>query len=171
MLKKVNFLKQHVFRERNGKYGYYDYGKNTLYYLNADNQMQYQVLSLRWLTGVILGAAVYLVMNSILGALALACVVIVIMELIFRLRFLPSCKKKEGIRVETLRPCLASGEEQIAPGKRKKRGVLLILLGVLLVANAYDMGLESVELVVSWLVCGACVLGGGVQLLKGLSVQ
>lgn len=171
MLKKVNFLKHHVFRERNGKYGYYDYGKNTLYYLNADNQMQYQVLSLRWLTGAVLGAAFYIVMNSIPGAVALACGVIGIMELIFRLRFLPSCKKREEIRFETLRPCLASGEDQIAPEKRKKRGILLILLGVLLVANAYDTGLEQIELLVSWLVCGICVWGGGVQLLKGFNVQ
>ena len=47
MLENVNFLKPHVFRERNKKYGYYDYKKNTLYYLNADNQMQYHVISLR----------------------------------------------------------------------------------------------------------------------------
>ena len=168
MLENENFLKPHVFRERNKKYGYYDYKKNTLYYLNADNQMQYQVLSLRYVTGIALGLAAYILFHHLLSALVAAAVVIVVMELIFRLKFLPSCKTKTGVESETLTPCLASGEDSAPPRKRKKQGVLLMLLGVLLVMNAYDLNLQDMEFILGWAGGGICILAGGLRLLKGL---
>ena len=80
MLENVNFLKPHVFRERNKNYGYYDYKKNTLYYLNADNQMQYQVLSLRYVTGIALGLAAYILFHHLFSALVAAAVVVVVID-------------------------------------------------------------------------------------------
>ncbi len=171
MLENVNFLKPHVFRERNKKYGYYDYKKNTLYYLNADNRMQYQVLSLRYMTGLILGFAVYILFHHFFSALVVAAAVSVVMELIFRLKFLPSCRTKTDVRLETLKPCMANGEDGIQPKKQKKQGILLIALGVLLVMNAYDLNLQDMELILSWAGGGICILSGGVQFLKGVLVH
>lgn len=168
MLENVNFLKPHVFREQNKKYGYYDYRKNTLYYLNVDNQMQYQVLSLRYVTGIALGLAAYILFHHFLSALVVAAVVIAAMELIFRLKFLPSCRTKTGVRLETLKPCLASGEDSVPPGKRIRQGVLLMILGILLVVNAYDMSLQDMELIMAWAGGGICILAGGLRLLRGL---
>lgn len=168
MLENVNFLKPHVFRERNKKYGYYDYKTNTLYYLNADNQLQYQVLSLRYVTGLALGTAAYILFHHFFSALVVAAVVTAVMELIFRLKFLPSCRTKTGVRPETLKPCLANGEEKVPARKRKKQGVLLIILGALLVMNAYDLNLAHMELILSWAGGGICILSGGLLLLKGM---
>lgn len=165
-----NFLKPHIFRERNKKYGYYDYKKNTLYYLNTENQMQYQVLSLRYVTGLILGLAVYILLHNAVIALVLAAVVILIMELIFRLIFLPSCKTRTNIILEKLTPCQADGGDRVPSEKRKKRGILLILLGVLLIMNGYDMELRGMELLLSWAGGIGCCLFGGLQFLKSKCV-
>lgn len=171
MSENQNFLKPHIFRERNKKYGYYDYKKNTLYYLNADNQTQYQVLSLRYVTGFTLGLAVYILMHNAVVALALAAVVILVMELVFRLRFLPSCKTRTNVSLEKLTPCQADGKDDVLPEKRRKRGILLMLLGVLVIMNAYDVHLEGMELLLSLAGGAVCVLFGGVQFLKGKCVQ
>lgn len=171
MLENVNFLKPHVFRERNKNYGYYDYKKNTLYYLNADNQMQYQVLSLRYVTGIALGLAAYILFHHLFSALVVAAVVVVVMELIFRLKFLPSCRAKTGVKPETLKPCQANGEADVSPGKRRRQGLLLMLLGILLVMNIYDQNLQDMELILGWAGGGICILAGGLQLLRGMSAK
>lgn len=121
---------------------------------------------MRYVTSLVLAVAVYIVRNQALAAIAMAAGVYGAMELMLWKMFLSSCKKKTGVERKSLTPCLLTGEEREPAGRVLYRGILVAVLGVLVIANAYDQGMTGTPFQLSLAIGVVCLIFAIVQLLK-----
>lgn len=165
-MKKFNPFQNHIFKDRSKRVGFYDDDMKTLYYLDDKNMGKYRLLAQRYMTGLIVMVAVYILFSNILAAVLSGICVYAGMEIYLWKVFLSSCRRKENISSEKLVPCLLTGEEEEPSGRLLYRGGLYSILGILVIVNGYDQKMMGTVLCLSYMIGIGCLLFGVRQLWK-----
>ena len=126
-----------IYRNKKGQVIYYDRFRKNGYIISPEKEKQYRIYSNRLLFAVL---AVILIGNFFLSwrnSFFVGVILYILLEVIFRFRYLPSCTSVPGF-VPEKRESLVLQLSRIPRNKIITKILLFIALGVLLILNAAE---------------------------------